>query len=264
MTDENNQTDLFEDSDHDVFDDSEVEATAADNTEEVTSTENEEGGEKPAENTEDEKETDTGEKDEDSNGTPPEEKDQDGDTEVKMVPVHQLKAAVKDVNDKLEAANAEIAQLKTKPAPDPEEDPDGYNLHIKMETSKAVMRETVDDYDKVIVHYQEMAKANPQLNEAVAASPSPAKYAYDLAKRDMEINELTELRNSDEWKEFQEYRANKVKEAEEAKVKAAAQEAEQKKAPKTPAVPNLNRSTDVQSTKQPLEDEDEDLFAGAL
>ena len=248
----------------DVFDDTEGEQTET----EAETQETEQEAETEAENQE--QETETGEK-ETSEETPSEENKEEGEAQDdETVPMHRFKAALKDANSKLDAANQEIAQLKAKPAPDPEEDPEGYQFHLRMETSKAVMRESKDDYDETIAHYQEMAKANPQLNAAVAAHPAPAKYAYELAKEDMKVREARELQGSEEWKEFQEFKAMKAKKAKEGETQAVADnlagDGEQKKVKQeAPKVPNLNRQTDV-SNKQPVvqQEEDDGLFEGAL
>lgn len=254
MTDQNQNS--FEDTEHDVFDDNEAQASTSEITEEEVSQSTEETSEETS--AEKPSEDETGE---DQAGPPPEEKDQDENQSGKMIPEHRFKAALKDVNDKLDAANAKIAELSATPVPDKNEDPEGYNFHIRMETSKAVMRETTSDYDQVIAHYQKMAEANPFINEAVAAHPSPAKHAYDIAKKDMEMQELVALKSSDEWNEFQQFKANKAKEAAE---KAAKEAAEKANKPKTPNVPNLNRATDVGQDRSPQVDDNEELFAGAL
>lgn len=183
-----------------------------------------------------------------------------GKEDGKMIPEHRFKAALKDVQDKLDAATQKIQTLEATSAPDKETDPEGYAFHVKMEASKAVMREFTDDYDEVILHYKTMADANPFLNEKVAAAPLPAKFAYDLAKNDMEIRDLKALKNSDEWKEFQEFKKTKS---------ASKQSTEAGKLGKqisdtlTSKVPNLNKATNVPAGKAIRQDDDE-LFAGAL
>lgn len=253
MTDENQNS--FEDSEHDVFDDSEAQAEV---TEETPATEEEQSTE------EQEAAQNTGEK-EDADATPADEKKDDDDQSEKMIPEHRFKAALKDVNDKLEAAEARLAQMQTQPAPDRAADPEGYDLHMRMETSKAIMSETHADYNETIRHYQAMEKANPMLAQVVAAHPIPAKHAYDIAKKDMEIRELSSLKQSDDWAQFQEFKKQQAAQAE-AAAKAAAEEQAKAKQPKTDLiskVPNLNRATDV-SAKQPVQSDDDDLFAGAL
>lgn len=173
----------------------------------------------------------------------------------KMIPEHRMKAAIKDVTDKYERR---LAELTAKPAPDRETDPDGYDRHQRIEISKAIMTETHTDYDDMIEHFQQMAEANPALNQIVGDSKMPAKMAYDLAKRDKEIQELSALKDDPELKEFKEWKKSKAA----ASTDTAAQLAEK---PKSAAskVPNLNRNaTAVNAGKATKGETDEDLFAG--
>lgn len=170
----------------------------ADTEEEVADAE--EGEE--ADDTEDET---TDDSDEETDST-----DEDDTSNEKMIPESRFKAALKDIQEKLDNVTQENATLKAVPAPDRNTDPEGYEQHLRLEVSKQLMQEK-EDYVETIKHYQEMAKANPTLNEMVAKHELPAKLAYDLAKRDMEIREMTEARNSDEWKEFQEFKKSKGK-----------------------------------------------------
>ena len=222
--------------------------------------------EQSVESTEDEtevSEVETDDKQEDEAPSAEEEVSTEAQSD-KMIPEHRFKAAIKDVNDKFEAAQQEIAQLKAKPIPDQSEDPEGYNFHIRMETSKEVMRETAKDYDEVITHYQTMAKESPYINEAVAAHPSPAKHAYDIAKKDIEIRKLQEQAGSDDWKEFQEFKKAKAKMAKENVADTLVNNVAQPKTKLTNKVPNLNRATDVSNVKAQKTNEDEELFEGAL
>lgn len=271
MTDESSTS--FESADHDVFDDSVAASQATEQpaepeakTEEIKS---EEPATQEADKTEDQTQTqETGEKQE-TEATPAEAQDGEKDQSDKMIPEHRFKAALKDVTDRLDAAQAELAQMKQQPAPDRNADPDGYDLHIRVETSKAIMAETHEDYNEVMQRYIEMEKANPAIAQVVAAHQLPAKYAYDLAKKDMEIRELSTLKTSDEWAEFQAFKKMKAENAEkEAQAAVAAAKQEQQKQTKTEAiskVPNLNRATDVSTAKdQNTSTEDDELFAGAL
>jgi hypothetical protein len=179
----------------------------------------------------------------------------------KMIPESRFKAALKDATEKLEAAQAELSQLKATPVPDKETDPEGYDLHVRMEASKAAMRATHADYQDVINHYAEMAKVNPFLNEAVAKHPVPAKYAYELAKEDLRIQRLRALEDSDEYKEFKEWKASQPAKTEPSE--APSEEISKKLASGAPKVPNLNRATNVSlEAKRPSEDDE--LFKGAL
>lgn len=182
----------------------------------------------------------------------------------KMISESRFKAALKDATDKLEAANAELAQLKTSPVPDKEADPEGYDLHIRVEASKAAMRATHEDYTEVIAHYAEMAKSNPFLNEAVAKHPVPAQYAYQLAKENLRIQKLSELEKSDDWKEFQAWKTEKA--AKKDPVDAPTPKVDDissKLGAGAAKVPNLNRATNVSKAASKT-DVDDELFAGAL
>lgn len=153
---------------------------------------------------------------EDEESTPEDESTDEPEEEEpkeKVIPESRFKAAIKNLQDQLDGALQENANLKAQsnPPPNRDEDPEGHEAHIRLEMSKSLMMEFKEDYVEVIKHYQEMAKTNPQLNEMVAKAELPAKLAYDLAKRDMEIREVVEARNSDEWKEFQEFKKNKGK-----------------------------------------------------
>lgn len=172
----------------------------------------------------------------------------------KMIPEHRFKAALKDVSDKLTLAQQELAELKAAPIPDKEKDPEGYEVHTRIEISKQIMRDNVADYDEVIQHYVEMVKEAPHINTLVMNHKNPAKHAYDLAKKDLEIRELTTLKSSDEWKEFQEYKKARSLET--------ASKVVEKPVEKQQKIPNLNRATNV--NRQFDKKDDDDLFAGAL
>lgn len=236
------------DNNFDPFEDEVTEGDATDET--VVETTDESGT--PAES-EPETSDETGEKQ--AAETPDADDGAKEDQAEKMIPVHQFKAALKDVNDKLAKAQQELNQMKATPAPDRSKDPDGYERHLRLETSKAIMVETHADYDDVIGHFQTMAAENPLLNDLVANHPLPAKYAYDIAKKSLEIKELSGVKQSEEWKQFQTWKAEQAK----AETKSPVLEA--KPVSTTPKVPNLNRATSVNRVK-PVMDQDESLFAG--
>ena len=123
------------------------------------------------------------------------------------------------------------------------------------------MRHTHADYDDVIKHYQKMAEINPALNDAVANHAMPAEFAYDLAKKDMKISELSKMEESDDWKQFQEWKKAKDKQTTAQALSAPAGTA-QKPSVKVP--PNLNKTTGVGRGNSNIREEDEELFAGAL
>lgn len=210
------------------------------------------------------KETESGDKEVETPST------EEGSEEApeKFIPEHRFKAALKDVTEgrdtalkRLEEAEAKLAELTAKPAPNREEDPDGYDLHVRIETSKRIMSEAYPDYNEVIAHYQEMVADNPYLNEAVAKHPAPAQHAYNIAKKDMEIKELMDLKTSEDWKEFQEFKKHKAEK--QTSVESTEKALVQKESPVK--VPNLNRvaaATTLKGSKN--QETDDDLFVGAL
>lgn len=185
----------------------------------------------------------------------------------KMIPESRLKAAISDVQKKLDEANRRLAEHEKIPVPDKDVDPEGHAFYVRMETSRELMREVKPDYDEVIAHYTELARANPLLDEAVYKHAVPAKLAYDIAKRDLEIKDLEKLKGSDEYKQFQEW---KRLQSEGSKQEDAAPASKLSKQVTNglSKVPNLNRNTDVSTrkavAKNAAEAEVDDLFAGAL
>lgn len=198
---------------------------------------------------------------EQSEETPNSEEDGEGKSE-KMIPESRFKAALKDVTDERDRLRDENAQMKSRPAPDKEKDPDGHALYNKIEMSKQIMKDAVPDYNDMIRHYNKMAEVNPSLNAAVAASDNPAKFAYDLAKRDLEISEVMTARTSGQWDQFlkwQKEQQNEQKNAEENKDEKKTEKVQ----PKVPV--NLNRATSTTTKgKQSSSDNTDELFKGAL
>jgi len=203
--------------------------------------------------------------DKQSDGPPPEEKDEietaTDETGNKFIPEHRFRAAIKSVSDELEATKAKLAEYEQSqqlPLPDQDTDPEGHDLHVRMEASKSVMIEMRPDYFDVIKHYIELAETNPLLNEAVAVNPLPAKLAYDIAKQDLRIKEGLAVLDSDDWKKFQQWK-NSTHIRGETNNKSSASA--------LLSVPNLNRSTSASPSKnsrQQTSGSDDDLFAGAL
>jgi len=203
-----------------------------------------------------------------ASGTPPEgqealEEVVDTKTGKKLIPEHRFKAALKKVTDELESKNAELAKYTATPVPDKETDPEGHSLHVRMTASADVMREMKSDYQDVINHYAKLAESNPLLNQAVADHPLPAKLAYDIAKRDLEIKEIDETRKSGDWEKFQTWKKAQTTETVD---KQTTLNETVKRGLKT--VPNLNRSTNASPNRNVRKnsngDNDDDLFAGAL
>lgn len=236
----------------DVFDD-----TAEQSSSEFDSTASEtEGENSPEGNTEsvgDDGKDESG-KGEKLDASPPdadETKDQSQDEE-KSIPVHRHKAALKDVTEKLRKAEQELAAAKAQPAPDRTKDPEGHERYMRIEVSKNIMRDAYADYDETITHFNEMLADTPALANAVADHPNPAKYAYDLAKKDLEIRDLSSLKSSDDWKQFQEWK----------KQQADAAKPKPKEVPVAAKVPNINRATNVNKPSRNA-DSDDALWKGA-
>lgn len=251
---------MSEDQNDDLFDDQPAKAEG----EVKTEPEVEVKADKPEAKAEGEegKEENTGEEKENTDGTPPtEEEGKIEKTDGKMIPEHRFKAAIKQVTDELNTAKEKLQKYEELPVPDKDSDPEGHELHIRMEASKTIMREMVSDYDDVIAKYPAMAKVNPYLDQAVAESKNPAKFAYDLVKRSIEMDELKTLRDSPEWKEFLESRKNNnnpevSKETATTVSKSLTQGISK--------VPNLNRATDVGAKNKNVKQDDDDyLFADA-
>ena len=66
--------------------------------------------------------------------------DKDGNKPEKMIPESRFKAALKDVTEERDALRAENAKFKAAPIPDMTTDPEGYIQHVRLETSKRIMR----------------------------------------------------------------------------------------------------------------------------
>lgn len=259
-------TDIFDD-DGNYTEESENEETQIE--ENSTSEETDVNVEVDAEEGE-ENQTQTGEETEEE---PPSSNQEEGNKTEKSIPESRFKAALKDVNDKLEskdkenaALRDELAKLKATPIPDRNTDPDGYDLHTRVEASKSIMRDLCPDYDETILHFNKMAASNPILNQIVAAHPAPAKHAYDIAKRDQEVSEAMAARNSPEWNEFQEWKKKRTTEND--ITKEVQQQTTQQSKPQKPIdllskVPNVNRTTNVKAPSNAQQKEDDGLWAGA-
>jgi len=161
-------------------------------------------------------------------------------------------AALQSERSKRQELERKLAEKTAVDAPDKATDPEGYDRFMRIELSRDLMRETHDDYDEVISHYQEMVKANPEIDAITGDKRNPAKFAYDLAKKDLEIAELDTLSKSDDWKEFQKWKKDQAKE----------QKANLKPDVKAVlSVPNLNKATSLK--KAAPKSDDDDVFAGA-
>lgn len=236
------------------FDPFEDETAATDKTPEAEiTTETNEADDAEIEN----EEVDTGDEGSDAGDEASEEGNEEEEVTGKMIPEKRFKAAIKQVTEERDEANRKLAELNKPQAPDKEKDPEGYEYFNRMEASKAVMIEMKPDYDEVIAHYVELSKSNPLLNQAVYKHPIPAKLAYDIAKRDLEIKELDALKKDPELAEFKEWKKNKGKEvvqsSESSKVAASLTSG-------TGKVPNLNRATNAVPNKATQSEDNDYLF----
>lgn len=198
------------------------------------------------------------------------EEEQSQNKTEKMIPESRMKAALNDVSTKLtkteeelNQTKAELMKFKTVPVPDKDADPEGYAVHQRIEFTKKIMRDVYPDYNEKIAHYQTMAEVNPLLNEAVKAAENPAKYAYDLAKCDMELREISKVVESDDWKKFQEWQKNGGK-SQQTQTAPNNDVAKQLGAGGAQKVPNLNRATNANNPKGNSNSDDDELFKGAL
>lgn len=120
---------------------------------------------------------------------------------------------------RIAALEQQIAQFQ-KPQPAPQEqaspqgppdrweDPEGYDRWLvgqaaqaaraeamqtfqyqRIETSAVAFKATVPDYDEKIATFGQMLQANPGLLNELYRSPEPAKYAYNMAKTQLEISQ---------------------------------------------------------------------------
>lgn len=246
---------------HDVFSDeteetAETEETSQEETEE-TETDAEEAEDEGAETEETEQQGD------DDAETPAANEDEGEKPSGKMIPEHRFKAALKDVTDKLTAAETELAERRAKEAPaapDHKTDPEGYERHMRIQSSKEIVSDMFPDYDEKIEHFQAMAKENPHLNVIVGNAKNPAKMAYDLAKEHLEISELREISTSGELKEFRAWKKSQA--AAGAKAPKEAEKAKPRALDLASRVPNLNRNAPSLAKAKSNTSEDDDLFAG--
>jgi hypothetical protein len=133
-------------------------------------------------------------------------------------------AALKDERSKRQTLESEVAQLREQlnrlqqpqptvqaepqEAPDQWEDPDGYRDWLiqtarneagqaaiqafnyqRIQTDAAQFRADKPDYEAVIAQFGTMAQSNPGLIEQMQQAASPAKFAYDTAKLELEIRQ---------------------------------------------------------------------------
>jgi hypothetical protein len=101
----------------------------------------------------------------------------------------------KELQEKLEAL--EKSNQKQDEGPDLFVDPKGFTeglkndlkntlLHERINLSRELLMETKQDYAEKEAKFVELAQANPALVSQMNSSANPAKFAYDLAKKELE------------------------------------------------------------------------------
>jgi len=255
--------------DEDLFDDSVANTEEAETEDEEQSEDTEDAEDGDESETEDDSEEEEGDEEEDTSDegeendeeTPASEEDPKNTKAEKLIPESRLKAAVKDVTEERDRLRAELEQKNAKPAPDPNVDPEGAELHDRIEISKAMCRDVYSDYDEKAKYFNDvMLPANPALANAVAAHRTPAKLAYDLAKKAMEIDEITKVKDSPEWKAFQEFKKNGGKTVGDRLTEGA----KKKTVSAANKVPNLNKKASANPNRGKQSDEDDSLFDDAV
>ena len=172
-------------------------------------------------------------------------------------PENWTKAAVLDERRKRQELERKLAEFEKsnedKPdRPDLFADPDGALEHVRaelreelqstisntrLEISQELMRDRHDDYDELETEFVDMAKDNPVLLKELNASPNPARYAYETARK---AREAAELKDVDKMRAKME---SEIRAEIEAKLKAEMEESSQKASKKREAVaPSLAAS----------------------
>jgi len=105
---------------------------------------------------------------------------------------------------KTQSLEAELSKFKKKLRPDALEEPEAALNHVEQafqsqiltamtNLSREVMKMHKDDYDAMEVKFVEMATSDPSLVNEMAASPNPAKFAYETAKKKLEREEFLNM-----------------------------------------------------------------------
>lgn len=141
-------------------------------------------------------------------------------TEESHIPI----AALKDERSKRQIAEDRARQLEEQlrqlqqpqaqpqAVPDRWEDPEGYDQWLIAQTTETARQAAIEavqiqriqqsvasfaadkpDYQEVITLYQQMALQNPGLDQQMKAAENPAKFAYDTAKLQLEIQQYGSL-----------------------------------------------------------------------
>lgn len=90
--------------------------------------------------------------------------------------------------------------------PDRWEDPEGYDAWLieqatakavtlaeqrmtasRLDASEAIARQKFEDFDEKLAKFSEIASVNPRIAQQMMAAPDPAAFAYDFAKRAIEV-----------------------------------------------------------------------------
>jgi len=126
--------------------------------------------------------------------TSEEDSETSSDEEPKSVPI----AALHDERRKGKAAREELEQYKARydkddDAPDPAEDPEGYEKHIEAKVSRRMetdrindsrdrMLEKHDDYEEMERTFMVLQGLDPSLKDELNKHPDPALFAYEKGK----------------------------------------------------------------------------------
>jgi len=140
-------------------------------------------------------------------------------------PLSVPKQALLDERRKRQALEAELASLrkqsgqKDENAPDPLEDPEGYEKYLRSKweserftevtnKSRERMLETHVDYEDMEKHFVTLAQTDPSLVQKLRDHPEPARFAYETAKEsksklyaDVEKQVIERLRKEGKLKE---------------------------------------------------------------
>ena len=123
-------------------------------------------------------------------------------------------AALLDEREKRQAFEKQVSELtsklsttEAKPLPDVLDDQEGFvkqleskvkseTQAVRIEVSQDMMRTMHSDYDEMEAKFVAMAKDNPNLISKMYATPLPAKFAYETAKK---ADKLADFENVEEW-----------------------------------------------------------------
>lgn len=111
-----------------------------------------------------------------------------------------LKAAIVAERRRRQEAERELKELRAKEAPDPHEDPEGFEAHVKqtawqerVENARELMMDVHPDYEEMEAVFMQMVRddkgnvVDTGLVAKMQSSKNPAKFAYEKAKEYREI-----------------------------------------------------------------------------